>query len=195
MRNRLAGWMLAIPLAFTYALPATAVDEAQVSSYVPWFPSSGVPMINGPKCLEVQDSDSSGCKPDDHRSFLDALRHWRKVRRIYVGYDGSRYDLPALKWAQSSFIQPQAMVEDRYLYDPAVRKYTVDRYLADVDQRYGGIDSILLWPVYPNLGIDDRNQLDMIAAMPGVTATITVREKIIRGIGHPHSGAWGTGPA
>ena len=168
--------MLAIPLAFTYALPATAVDEAQVSSYVPWFPSSGVPMINGPKCLEVQDSDSSGCKPDDHRSFLDALRHWRKVRRIYVGYDGSRYDLPALKWAQSSFIQPQAMVEDRYLYDPTARKYTVDRYLADVGQRYGGIDSILLWPVYPNLGIDDRNQLDMIAAMPG--GLVGVRQMI-----------------
>ena len=176
MRNRLAGWMLAIPLAFTYALPATAVDEAQVSNYVPWFPSSGVPMINGPKCLEVQDSDSSGCKPDDHRSFLDALRHWRKVRRIYVGYDGSRYDLPALKWAQSSFIQPQAMVEDRYLYDPTARKYTVDRYLADVGQRYGGIDSILLWPVYPNLGIDDRNQLDMIAAMPG--GLVGVRQMI-----------------
>jgi formylglycine-generating enzyme required for sulfatase activity len=46
-------------------------------------------------------------------------------------------------------------------------KYTVDRYLADVGQRYGGIDSILLWPVYPNIGIDARNQIDMIAAMPG----------------------------
>src|SRR5579863_3694476 len=166
-RIQLAARMLAVPLAFVHAMPATAVDETQVANYVPWFPGSRVPMINGPKCLEVQDSGSSACKPDDHQSFLDALRYWRKVRRIYVGYDGSRYDLPALKWAQSSFIQPQAMVEDRYLYDPTVGKYTVNRYLADVDQRYGGIDSILLWPVYPNIGIDDRNQLDMISAMPG----------------------------
>ncbi len=161
-RNRLAGWMLAMPLAFSHGMPVTAADEAQVTNYVPWFPSSEVPMIHGPKCLEDQ-----GCKPDDHQRFLDALHYWRKVRRIYVGYDGSRYDLPALKWAQSSFIQPQAMVEDRYLYDPTLRKYTVDQYLADVNRRYGGIDSILLWPVYPNIGIDDRNQLDMIAAMPG----------------------------
>ncbi len=124
-------------------------------------------MINGPKCLDAQMDGTSGCQADAHQNFLDALHHWRTVRRIYVGYDGSRYDLPALQWTQSSFIQPQAMVEDRYLYDPNSRKYTVDRYLADVKQRYGGIDSILLWPVYPNIGIDDRNQLDSIAAMPG----------------------------
>ena len=59
-----------------------------------------------------------GMYADAHQSFLDALHYWRTVRRIYVGYDGSRYDLPALQWTQSSFIQPQAMVEDRYLYDP-----------------------------------------------------------------------------
>ena len=46
-------------------------------------------------------------------------------------------------------MQPQAMDQDRYLYDPAAGKYTVNRYLADVDKRYGGIDAILLWPDYP----------------------------------------------
>jgi gamma-glutamyl hercynylcysteine S-oxide synthase len=167
--TRLA-WPLIMLLACTHAMSAAGADEGQVAEYVPWFPSFEVPMINGPKCLGVQslqNSSSAGCKPDVHQSFLDALRYWRKARRIYIGYDGSRYDAPALRWTQSSFIQPQAMVEDRYLYDPAAGKYTVDRYLADVDQRYGGIDSILLWPVYPNLGIDDRNQLDMIISMPG----------------------------
>ena len=166
-RNRLTCWMLAMPLVFVQTMPAAAVDETQVGNYVPWFPSSTVPMIHGPKCMGDQDNGSSGCKADAHQSFLDALHYWRAVRRIYVGYDSSRYDLSALQWTQSSFIQPQAMVEDRYLYDPTLRKYTVDRYLGDVGRRYGGIDSILLWPVYPNLGIDDRNQLDMIVAMPG----------------------------
>jgi formylglycine-generating enzyme required for sulfatase activity len=161
-RNHLPCWTLLIPLAVFHPVPAAAVDETQVANYVPWYPSTQVPMINGPKCLEEH-----GCKPGDHQSFIEALRYWRKVRRIYAGYDGSRYGLAALKWTQSSFIQPQAMVEDRYLYDPRSMKYTVDRYLADVGQRYGGIDSILLWPVYPNIGIDDRNQIDMIAAMPG----------------------------
>jgi len=75
--------------------------------------------------------------------------------------------MPELKWAQSSFIQPQMMVQDRCLYDSATGKYTVDRCLDDFDKRYGGIDSVLLWPTYPNMGIDDRNQHDMIRSMPG----------------------------
>ena len=166
-RNRLTCWMMTLPLVLIQPMSAAAADERQVANYVPWFPSAEVPMISGPKCLYAQDNGVSGCKDDAHQSFLDALRYWRTVRKIYVGYDGSRYDLPALQWTQSNFIQPQAMVEDRYLYDPKLGKYTVSRYLSDVDQRYGGIDSILLWPVYPNLGIDDRNQIDMIAAMPG----------------------------
>src|SRR5579883_1986721 len=95
------------------------------------------------------------------------MDHYRLERRVRAGLDGKLYDRPELKWAQSSFIQPQAMVEDRYLYDPVARRYTVDRYLDDVDKRYGGIDSILLWPVYPNIGIDNRNQFDLLRDMPG----------------------------
>jgi hypothetical protein len=54
-----------------------------------------------------------------------------------VGYDGSRYDRPEFKWTQSSFIQPQMMVHDRYFYDPVAGKYTVDRYLDDLEKRWG----------------------------------------------------------
>jgi gamma-glutamyl hercynylcysteine S-oxide synthase len=40
-----------------------------------------------------------------------------------------------LQWAQSSFTKPQMMVQDRYFYDPASGKYTVDRYLDDLEKR------------------------------------------------------------
>lgn len=29
------------------------------------------------------------------------------------------------------------------------------------------MDAILLWPTYENIGLDDRNQLELFAAMPG----------------------------
>jgi formylglycine-generating enzyme required for sulfatase activity len=99
--------------------------------------------------------------------WLHAVRRWRDERRVRAGLTGEQYERKELKWAQHSFIQPQSMIEDRYFYDPARQQYTVDRYLDDVDKRYGGLDSVLLWPVYPNIGIDNRNQFDLLRDMPG----------------------------
>jgi len=112
------------------------------------------------------------CDPGEHAAWLADITHWRNERRIRIGYDGSRYDKPEFKWTQSSFMQPQMMVHDRYFYDPVVGKYTVDRYLDDLDKRYGGIDAVLIWPTYPNMGVDDRNQHDLIRSMPGGVAGV-----------------------
>ncbi|NWJ52459.1 MAG: SUMF1/EgtB/PvdO family nonheme iron enzyme [Bacteroidetes bacterium] len=59
------------------------------------------------------------------------------------------------------------MIEDRYFYDPILQKYTVNRFLDDVQKRYGGLDAVLIWPTYPNIGIDNRNQFDLLSDMPG----------------------------
>jgi hypothetical protein len=53
------------------------------------------------------------------------------------------------------------------LLRPRRGRYTVDRYLDDLEKRYGGIDAVLVWSTYPNMGIDDRNQLEMVESMPG----------------------------
>ena len=107
------------------------------------------------------------CSPANHANWLADMSHWRMEERIRIGYDPARYEMPALKWTQSSFMQPQMMVHDRYFYDPIAGKYTVDRYLDDLEKRYGCIDAVLVWAVYPNAGIDDRNELDMVRSMPG----------------------------
>ncbi len=126
--------------------------------------------IPGPDCLNpVRPSAGQPkiCAAEDYRVWLDDITHWRTETRIRAGYSGREYERPELKWAQSSFIQPQMMVEDRYFYDPEKGQYTVDKYLDDLEKRYGGIDSVLVWSVYPNIGIDNRNQYDMVRAMPG----------------------------
>ena len=131
--------------------------------------------IPPPDCLTMKGAWEGGSKPctsDEHAAWLKDIRHWRFERRIRIGYDGSRYAMPALKWTQSSFMQPQMMVEDRYFYDPVAHRYTVDRYLDDLQRRYGGIDAVLIWPTYPNMGIDNRNQQDMIRSMPGGLAGV-----------------------
>jgi formylglycine-generating enzyme required for sulfatase activity len=106
-------------------------------------------------------------QPQDFARWFTDMQRWRHEQLVRIGYDGAEYDRPALKWTQSSFMQPQMMVEDRYFYDPVAGEYTVDRYLDDLNKRYGGIDAVLIWPTYPNIGIDSRNQFDMFHDLPG----------------------------
>ena len=99
--------------------------------------------------------------------WLAGVKQWRHEHLLRIGYDDANYRRPELQWAQRNFVQAQMMVEDRYFYDAVTGSYTVDRYLDDLEQRFGGIDSVLIWPIYPNIGIDDRNQFDLAACLPG----------------------------
>jgi iron(II)-dependent oxidoreductase len=131
--------------------------------------------IPPPACLSLKfawEGPYTPCTDVTHQQWLTDVTHWRTERKIRIGFDDARYHLPALAWAQSAFIQPQMMVQDRYFYDPGAHKYTVDRYLDDLHKRYGGIDAVLIWPTYPNMGIDDRNQHDMVRSMPGGVAGV-----------------------
>ncbi|MET1023528.1 MAG: SUMF1/EgtB/PvdO family nonheme iron enzyme [Pseudoxanthomonas sp.] len=101
------------------------------------------------------------------QDWLTELRDWRREHLVRIGYDDSNYRRPELQWAQSNFVHAQMMVEDRYFHDPSTGRYTVDRYLDDLQARFGGIDSVLVWYIYPNIGIDDRNQFDMAHDLPG----------------------------
>jgi formylglycine-generating enzyme required for sulfatase activity len=149
-------------LAAAMALPAAAQDTQ--------YPAERQ-QIPPPDCMNLHFAWEGPlqvpCSIREHLHWLRDLEHWRMERRIRIAYDPSRYELPALLWTQSSFMQPQLMVQDRYFYDPVAGRYTVDRYLDDLDKRYGGVDAVLVWATYPNLGIDDRNQLEMVESMPG----------------------------
>src|SRR5882724_5357949 len=105
--------------------------------------------------------------PADFPQWIAGMKAWRTEFLNKIGYSDAEYQRPELRWTQSSFMQPQMMVEDRYFYDPVAGKYTVDRYLEDLNKRYGGIDAVLVWPVYPNSGIDNRNQFDDFRDLPG----------------------------
>ena len=167
-----------LALAMVCAIPLVGQDTAYVpGAAAAW--NGDWQQIPGPKCLEMRgawEGGSTTCSPQEHELWLADVTHWRDERRIRIGYNPERYEMPELKWTQSSFIQPQMMVQDRFFYDPVSGKYTVDRYLEDLQRRYGGIDAVLIWPTYPNMGIDNRNQHDMIRCMPGGVAG--VREMI-----------------
>lgn len=114
-----------------------------------------------------------------HDVWLASLMEWRKHH--LKNHTGEVYHEGSLVWTRTSFVQPQIHAYDRYLFDGA---WTVDRYLDDLKQRYGGIDSVLIWPTYTNIGIDDRNQFDYFRALPGGLSRLaeTTREFHQRGV-------------
>ena len=105
--------------------------------------------------------------PPEAAGWLEGLKTWRTDRRTRLRYDGSQYDRPDLEWTQHVFTQVQVLIWDRSLYDPEKGEYTVDRFLAETQARMGKIDAVLIWHVYPNLGVDDRNQFDLLRDLPG----------------------------
>src|SRR5512146_720028 len=138
--NRLSHSASLVALLMAMASPAATQD----SSYRPQGQQ-----IPPPACYTLMESfedlragpPPAPCTAQSHQDWLKDVQHWRAERHIRTSYDDARYRNPALGWAQSSFIQPQTMVQDRYLYDPVAHKYTVDRYLDDLEKRYGGVDS------------------------------------------------------
>lgn len=100
-------------------------------------------------------------------AWLEGMKGWKTAERNKLNYDDSEYIRPELSWLKNTFVFDQMMAHDRYFYDALSGKYTVDRFLDDLDKQYGGIDAVLIWPTYPNIGIDNRNQLDLVHDMPG----------------------------
>jgi gamma-glutamyl hercynylcysteine S-oxide synthase len=105
--------------------------------------------------------------PDEAPAWLERLKSWRTERLNQLHYNDREYNRPELAWTQHVFSQVQLLIWDRSLYDPEKREYTVERFLTETDSRLGPIDAVLIWHVYPNLGVDDRNQFDLLRDLPG----------------------------
>jgi iron(II)-dependent oxidoreductase len=115
------------------------------------------------KCEQIPGPES----PEEFSAWLSDIKHWRKERLIRMGFQAHDYSRPEFKWTQKCFIQTLLLVTDRYFYDPSKGKYTINRFLDDLERRYGGVDCVIIWHNYPTIGIDDRNQIDLIRDLPG----------------------------
>ena len=153
-----AGW------AILFLACLAAADEWKARH--PLVSPTGI--VNLPAVPQPEDTFLAGpASPDDFESWLAGMKAWRSDRLIHLRYDGSQYDRPELEWTRHVFSQVQVLIWDRSLYDPEKAAYTVDRFLAQTQNRIGPIDAVLIWHVYPNIGVDDRNQFDLLRDLPG----------------------------
>lgn len=92
----------------------------------------------------------------------DALTIAFQQRKLYdkTSFDDAMYRRDDLKWIRSAYTMHLIMAWDKefpHLVDFAKRGKDL----------YGGDDVICLWPTWPTLGVDPRNQFDMYRDLPG----------------------------
>jgi len=168
-RRPFRDFRIILPFAFVLISVAALSDEWKPRHAL--VPPTGVMNLSepaGPLDVMLAGPENSA----DTAAWLAGLKTWRKERLTRLRYDGSVYERPELSWTQHVFSQVQMLIWDRTLYDPEKGAYTVDRFLADVEGRMGPIDAVLIWPLYPNIGVDDRNQFDLVRDMPGGIAGV-----------------------
>lgn len=76
------------------------------------------------------------------------------------------YDREDLAWTASAFGCYFLFAYDQRFWQPD-NGYRVDAFMEEMRQRFGGVETVILWPAYPRLGVDDRNQFDFFRDMPG----------------------------
>src|SRR5579859_8289726 len=82
--------------------------------------------------------------PDDPAqwpAFRDALARWRDQIRTGLKYNDVLYRRPDLKWSASNYSCGFVMVWDEQFYDYRSGRYTVDDFLNEGEQEFGGYDS------------------------------------------------------
>jgi iron(II)-dependent oxidoreductase len=84
-------------------------------------------------------------------------------------FDNKLFEREDLNWIKQSYIIILQMAWDREFYDRQTGKYTYADELKKWNDQFNNIDVFGIWPTWPRLGLDQRNQWDMYRDLPGGT--------------------------
>jgi gamma-glutamyl hercynylcysteine S-oxide synthase len=82
-------------------------------------------------------------------------------------FDNSLYQRKDLAWINKAYVMHLLMAWDKSYYDNSTGKFNLPEFVKKGKSLYGGDDVICLWPTWPTLGMDQRNQFDMYRDLPG----------------------------
>ncbi|MGE5419477.1 MAG: formylglycine-generating enzyme family protein [Chloroflexota bacterium] len=84
-------------------------------------------------------------------------------------FDNSLYTRADLSWIKQSYLIILQMAWDREFYDRLTGKYNFAEVIKKGISQFGKIDVYGIWPTWPRLGLDQRNQWDLYRDLPGGT--------------------------
>ena len=82
-------------------------------------------------------------------------------------FDNTLFEREDLQWIRHDYLIALQMAWDHEFYDAMENEYTVKDFLAKGEKLMGGYDVYSIWPTWPRLGLDQRNQWDMYKDLPG----------------------------
>lgn len=82
-------------------------------------------------------------------------------------FDNSMYEREDLQWIRHTYASHLIMAWDKKFYDYKTKTFNLEKFLERGKKWYGGDDFIGLWPTWPSLGLDQRNQWDLFRDLPG----------------------------
>lgn len=119
-------------------------------------------------------------------NWQEGLRLFFQQRYLYdldQPFDDSLYQRKDLKWIRHAYAMHLIMAWDHQFYDHGAGGYQIETFLERGKKLYGGDDVIGVWPNWPMLGLDQRNQWDLFRDMPGGTTKLKELAQFLRSKG------------
>ena len=98
-------------------------------------------------------------------------------------FDDGLFQRPDLRWIRKAHIMLLQFAWDHGYYDREAGRYAFDETLTAWDRFLGGVDIYTIWPTWPRLGLDSRNQWDMYRELPGGLAELRRQVDLAHSLG------------
>jgi gamma-glutamyl hercynylcysteine S-oxide synthase len=115
----------------------------------------------------------------------NGLRIMFRDRYLYdlTRFDNALFERPDLAWIKSSYLIVLEMAWDKDFYDRLAGKYNYADALKKWIDQFGKLDVFGIWPTWPRLGLDQRNQWDLYRDLPGGTSQLKTFSRLSRPYG------------
>lgn len=98
----------------------------------------------------------------------EGLREVFQKRYLYdtKDFDDALFKRNDLSWIKKAYVMHLMMAWDKDFYE-SDSGFRIHDFIEKGKKLYGGDDVICVWPTWPTLGVDQRNQFDLYRDLPG----------------------------
>ena len=116
-------------------------------------------------------------------SWQEGLRLMFQKRLLYDvepgKFDNSMFERTDLQWIRHAYVSHLMQNWDNFFYDYTDGKFHLEEFIQRGQKLYGGDDFVGLWPTWPSLGLDQRNQWDLFRDLPGGMGKLKSLSKLL----------------